>query len=563
LKKRFGGKVDHLRVVTQEEKKPDEATSRQYVLLYDSVPGGTGYLHQLLTDEAKTLVEVFRLALSHLTSCSCNADPGKDGCYGCVYQYRLGRAMDLVSRDRARAILEQLVGKLDELERVASISDIYINPNFDSELESRFIESLRRLSGEAGLPFVKLVQELVHGKSGYLLEVDQQRYWIEPQVDLGPSEGIEVYCRPDFVLWPAQSKSPRRSIAVFCDGWTHHQASTREDARKRSALVASGRFWVCSVAWDDVQSAMDGQVDTTLPDCLEVMCFNSKEKLPLALRSLIDDGLWTRHAIAVLIEWLGKPAGEVEDHHAMKVVRHAGATAFRMLPNPGDATLDQARATLAQFWNELKDWPCERPAQSAACGNVNDLAVSLRYWWPNRLINTAKPIPLSPGFVIYNESHAHDEPARHLAWRRWLWLFNIFQTLPGVLMATQTGLESKDYASLTIVTGVPPGTGAQIKAQAAGWEQVIEQAMSDLKPGLRALMEAGVPPPDEVGYELAEAGSVIAEAELVWIQRKLALLMAAHVEFQAVLEAHGWKTVVAQGEWQQRLMVELTSRGAQ
>jgi hypothetical protein len=25
--------------------------------------------------------------------------------------------------------------------------------------------------------------------------------------------------------------------------------------------------------------------------------------------------------------------------------------------------------------------------------------------------------PLSPGFVIYNEVHAHDEPRRHLMWR--------------------------------------------------------------------------------------------------------------------------------------------------
>ena len=272
LKKRFGGKVDHLRLMTQEEKGQDGAASRQYVMLYDSVPGGTGYLHQLLTNEAKTLVEVLRLALSHLAACSCNADPEKDGCYRCVYQYRLGRAMALVSRDRARAILEELIGNLDQLERVTSISEIYINPNFDSELEARFIEGLRRLSGQGGLPFVTLVQDIVHGKSGYLLEVDQQRYWIEPQVDLGPGEGVAVPCRPDFVLWPAQSRSQRRPIAVFCDGWAYHQASTREDAIKRSALVASGKFWVWSVTWEDVQSALNEKLEplwlTALRECV-------------------------------------------------------------------------------------------------------------------------------------------------------------------------------------------------------------------------------------------------------------------------------------------------------
>src|SRR5262249_51233856 len=169
----------------------------------------------------------------------------------------------------------------------------------------------------------------------------------------------------------------------------------------------------------------------------------------------------------------------------------------------------------------------------------------------------------SPGFLIYNEAYAVDEPAKHLAWRRWLWLFNIFQTLPGVLLATQTGLEAKDYASFTIVTDVSPGTGVQKKAQAAGWEQVIEQAMSELKTGLGVLMDAGVPPPDEVGYELERAGNVIAEAELAWTQRKLGLLMPAHIEFQGVWQSHGWKAVLAQGEWQQRLLEELTSQGAQ
>jgi DEAD/DEAH box helicase domain-containing protein len=126
--------------------------------------------------------------------------------------------MALVSRDRARGILEQLVGSLDQLVRVDSIAEIYINPNFNSELEARFIESLRRLSGEGGLPFVKLVQHIVQGKSGYLLVVGEQRYWVEPQVDLGPSEGVSAACRPDFVLWPSQSRSPRRPIAIFCDG---------------------------------------------------------------------------------------------------------------------------------------------------------------------------------------------------------------------------------------------------------------------------------------------------------------------------------------------------------
>ena len=147
LKKCFGGKVDHLRITTQEEPGKDGGPRRAYVLLYDSVPGGTGYLHQLLAQDATTLIDVFKQALEAITHCPCTLEAEKDGCYRCVYQYRQGRVMELVSRDRAREVLTELVNATDQLERVPTIADIFINPNFDSALEARFIEALRHLSG--------------------------------------------------------------------------------------------------------------------------------------------------------------------------------------------------------------------------------------------------------------------------------------------------------------------------------------------------------------------------------------------------------------------------------
>jgi hypothetical protein len=131
--------------MTQEEKPRDGGAVRHYVVLYDSVPGGTGYLRELLADKAKTLVDVIKLALEKLRTCACNSDPEKDGCYRCVYQHRLGKAMNRISRNRARDILESLSVSLDSLVEVKSVTDIYVNPNFDSELEARFIEGLRQL----------------------------------------------------------------------------------------------------------------------------------------------------------------------------------------------------------------------------------------------------------------------------------------------------------------------------------------------------------------------------------------------------------------------------------
>jgi DEAD/DEAH box helicase domain-containing protein len=191
------------------------------------------------------------------------------------------------------------------------------------------------------------------------------------------------------------------------------------------------------------------------------------------------------------------------------------------------------------------------------------LSVTLRYWWPSELANAEATIPPSPGFVIFNEAHAKDEPERHLMWRRWLWLFNILQTLPGVLLATQNGLDAGDHSGLTISSGTRPGAGAPGAANTAAWEKVIGQAMDVLGEGLHALMDAGLPPPDEVGYELEQMDGVAAEAELAWLQRKLVLLMPVHAEGTAVWRANGWKTVVAENDWPQRLSDELVNRAAQ
>ena len=56
--------------------------------------------------------------------------------------------------------------------------------------------------------------------------------------------------------------------------------------------------------------------------------------------------------------------------------------------------------------------------------------------------------------------------------------------------------------ALTISAGTRPGAGAPGAANIAAWEAVIDQAMGVLGEGLHTLMDAGLPPPDEVGYEL-------------------------------------------------------------
>jgi DEAD/DEAH box helicase domain-containing protein len=564
LKQRYGGKVDHLRLVTQEERPPDGGVSRHYVLIYDSVPGGTGYLHELLADGARTLVEVIRLGLQRIKDCSCQNDPEKDGCYRCVYQYRLGRQMIKVSRDRARDIMEAIAGSIDQMIKVATVADIIVDSPFDSDLEAKFIESLRRLSGKSGLPAIRLIKEIIQGKSGFVLEIGTQRYRIETHVRLGPNDGIAVPCEPDFVISPAQSRSARRPIAVFCDGWAFHKETAlkdmpREDAAKRNALRASGKYWVWSVTWQDVQAAIAGKAESDLTATVMAM---GRRELPDPVLSMQEPGYWLSHGVAALLRWLAAPLTDARDDWAFRMAKQAAVLAFRMVPDPRSLDGSQQRQQLESFWNSLPGpLPCEQPPHSKAVGNLNESILTFRYWFAESLIRLQAAPPESPGFLIFDAAAAESEPDQHRAWRRWLWLYNTLQHLPGVFLATRDGLQGADHASLSMAEGTQPATGGAQAAFAAAWRAVMAQSMESLHSGLVVLQDAGVGVPDEVGFELEDAGAVIAEAELAWAARKLVLLLEAHASHEPAWKARGWSCVHATTpDWPQVILTRLNDQ---
>lgn len=568
LKRRFGGKVDHLRMVLQDEPGKDGGPRKHFVMLYDSVPGGTGYLHQLLAHDAKTLGEVLRMALDALTTCSCNLDPEKDGCYRCLYQYRLGRSMELVSRDNARAVLSELVGTLGSLERVRTISDIYINPNFDSVLEARFIESLKKLGGVGGLAKVKLVQDVVNGKSGYVLDVGPQRYRIEVQAELGAESGVAVWSKPDFLIWPWASASRRRPVAVFCDGWAHHKDSIREDALKRSAILATGKYWVWSVTHQDVASALNGSLETDLESPLAAMSRHDGAKAPATVPRA-QEKAFTHHAVARLLQWLAVgPDATGVDPAVEAMQRNAAWLGFLMVPSTAEdkSACDSQRAHwLPRLPLYIREpGPGFAPVMSRPSGPVSVLG-----WWPMAL---AKGLPMvgswtSPGAVMLDESGAPDAESLQLAWRRWLLLFNTEQFLPGVLLASTSGIDAHDYEPLGALgkEAADIATPVGLEALGGAWQQALDQTLDALALGLKVLATTGAPPP-EVGMELAdEKGKVLADAELTWVGEKLAVLRPDQDDLVDTWKAAGWAVelldealVSIQGQpWQEAIATRL------
>jgi DEAD/DEAH box helicase domain-containing protein len=548
LKKRFGGKVDHLRMVLQDEPGKDGGPRRHYVMLYDSVPGGTGYLHQLLAHDAGTLSDVLRMALHAVSSCSCNADPEKDGCYRCVYQYRLGRSMELVSRDTARAVLSELVNSLDQLERVKTISDIYINPNFDSVLEARFLESLKRLGGVGHLPVVKLVQDVVNGKSGYLLEVGSQRYKVEPQCELGNDDGVSVSSKPDFVIWPWATSTKRRPIAVFCDGWAYHKDRLREDAVKRSAIVASGRFWVWSVAHNDVAAGLKGELDTDLESPLVSMARHDGAKAPPSVPRA-QEKAFTLHAVSRLLAWLATPASSEDDPALRQLQRNALWLGFLMVPHN-----EQERAACEHQWGQwahrLPEHVQEQSKGFAPSVSKSKSGLCRQFGrWPLDIARVGFEGGTewsAPGVLVLDDAGAEDEEVVHAAWRQWLHVFNTIQTLPAMWLVTTAGLDAHDYAGLSLLAAqgsLLPSSASEVVLSGA-WEEVFKQVLQPLKAGLQRLAEAGaeVPAP---GLELAnEKGKVVADGELCWVGPKLVVLREDQADLAAEWKAQGWTVLI-------------------
>ena len=453
-----------------------------------------------------------------------------------------------MSRDMAKSVLTELVASLDLLERVETISDIFINPNFDSVLEARFIESLKRLGGVGGIPMVKLVQDIVNGKSGYLLEVGKQRYRVEPQCEVWTDHGAAFPSKPDFVIWPWATTSKRKPIAVFCDGWAYHKDSLREDAQKRSAIVAGGRMWVWSVTHNDVMSALAGSLDSDLDSPLVAMSRHSgSSALPTVPRA--QEKAFTQHQVARLLQWLATGVDEQgQDAGLEQLRRNALWLGFLMIPStPEDNAI--CAHQMGQWLPRLPDAIREPGKGFAPCASKPNGVCSQTGWWP--LVMAKGQIPLegwaAPGVVVLDASASESESEVHLAWRRWLQVFNAVQCLPGMLLVTANGLDAHDYDALVVDTSTPASAPAQAADQAAlhhAWTEVLGGVLADLRPGLTVLANAGVPIP-EVGLELAdEKGCVLADAEIAWTHAKVAVLRPDQEDMTQTWQEAGWKVVL-------------------
>ncbi|MGU1495528.1 DEAD/DEAH box helicase [Pseudomonas aeruginosa] len=535
LAKRFRGAVDHLRIALDMRMAAGSDNPRCYLVIYDSVPGGTGYLKELMR-APEPLLEVFETALKALDACTCNQNPDTDGCYRCVYRYRNSFERQSISRSTAQKLLGEVMQHKGGLHPVNKLADVQPdNQLLESVLEKRFVEALRR---EHGGGKFKLSELLFKGKAGYQLQAGVRRWRVELQVTLGESDGVMVPCKPDFVFWPDDTVEDL-PIALFVDGWEYHKGIITTDLAKRMALAKSGRFSVWTLTWDDVEAALAGQPCKTAspwPSLMQPQSQQVVEQLCNSMGLQALSGFSTHEPFAQLHRRL---AGVTWTQLRQLSV----ALAVGLLMPPGDQQQLQAmqgRAFMRRL-DELGLLPDQADLRQSfrALGDGLALSVAMQPAQLKQVMSGKCLADQEPWLVLEWQQDKMGSDELKLRWQQLWCLLNPLLSLHRVWAgnADMPGLPSLLNSPLMQETDVP-----------ADWLDALENGAAELMPWCHALSAMGVSAPVP-GFELLdEKQRVLAEAELAWPSQRVAVFLPEFAETLSVFEQQGWHCFVADGE---------------
>jgi DEAD/DEAH box helicase domain-containing protein len=549
---KFGGQVDHLRVMTYAEPLPDGDGRRHYLMLYDSVPGGTGYLQDLM-QAPDALLGVFERAWQRMTGCRCNQEPGKDGCYHCLFAYRNSYGMESTSRSTAVDMFGEILAHREDFEPVATVEQITVDMAFDSELEAAFIAALdgRRAQG------VVRRGQLVNDLPGHFLEVGGHRYSIELHAQLdpgpGPAPGAGLIAEADFLIRrvDVDDGATFRPIAVFLDGFQVHRQRVADDSAKRLALVQSGRFWVWSLTADDVGSFREGQpVQAGSPfaaqlqaamkplqdrfvqgfgiDALFKVALQTPMAMLMAYLSDPDEQAWTQLAFVRMLAWIDPTTmntpGAVErfceglrprvpESFRQRVTDLAGEAAVIAY---GGLAADAGRCVAVDCGLSREAIGQQQPGAVVCALSLDDEQ------------------PLADGFSA--------------DWQVFLMTYNLLQFLPLTGFFTHKGIASGVYEGLHYGQ-----SGAAIDEPTEDWDELLEQALDTYRSALQTwLSDGGLAP--VCGFEWSDDdGEILAEAELGWEEARVVALLQEQMDERGVWETGGWRVLLLDtgGEWLQ------------
>jgi DEAD/DEAH box helicase domain-containing protein len=497
FRRKFQGNPLHL-LIRQQSEPVSDTVRRHFLVVYDAVPGGTGYLAEMARPEG--MQEILQLARDALSGCNCRTEPERDGCYRCLFAYQNQYELRHVSRRRALELLGQILDQWDTRQPCLTLSEVSLDDRLESELEALFLERFRKAVEKVGA-----WAESVHaGARSYHLTLGPRKWQLRPQVPLGS-------CRPDFLLSADWGLESERQIAVFCDGLEYHvcpgKTTSRlaDDLEKRTALIQSGKQWIFNVTWDDV----------------------SADKSP-ALDQLID---WLRGE--------GAPSGHPAWAGQLKFARELVRQKLQESKWPGSPQLLLAGQYQMVYSKAPHGYSVAHEVSAELLSAREEKPFAhLGCWWEPRVSKAVLAENIKVVLRLFDTEPERGQASFRESWRWFLHQWNRLQFLPHCHVTSTSLIDDHSLLVDHAAEPLPPPYTVAARPVDTTWTELIEQAHSSAQAAAQALRDQAAPLP-QLGYEfLDEAGRVVGEAELAWVELRVALLLEHQLEELPALP--GW-----------------------
>ena len=269
MKEYYHSSPEHIRMDSYSEMNQATGKKDYYLVMYDTIPGGTGYLAKLYDTEEFS--KMIRLAYEKIKDCTCQLE-GKDGCYHCIMTYGNQYSRAEFSREQAEHLFEKLVGGAKSWESISgSVGTIASNGAAeDSELELKFIRAMQTLAGNNGWSFEKKPDATSYYYRLHIEDVENDTeltYHIKPQFELTVAYGVKKVTIPDFQIMCTYARVYGEEIAdktripwfaVYLDGYAYHADDPNmrfyTDLEKREGIKEAQpqRMFSWTLTWEDI-----------------------------------------------------------------------------------------------------------------------------------------------------------------------------------------------------------------------------------------------------------------------------------------------------------------------
>lgn len=338
LKEYFKGRPDHILIRENEIYNKSANRKDRYLVFYETIPGGTGYLSKLFDTDVFT--QILEKAYERIAFCSCKQE-GKDGCYRCIYTYGNQYERTILSRSEAEELFSDILEKTDEWNSIESLQNVStFGNNEESDLEYKFVTLLEDFVKK--FPGSSMKQENEKGLKIYRLKLIYEEseiiYKVYPQ-NLGNwLINVTNKTRPDFVMtcvrittkgkeWSLNDIDTIKPITIYLDGYEYHASENHSkrfstDLLIRNSIISSGKYNQWTFTWGDFTKSV----------------FNDKDAIGLKQdERFITDKFFLKH-------------NSFKDYQYKDVFYNNNATRFlQLLINPLTPINNQKWSSLAIF----------------------------------------------------------------------------------------------------------------------------------------------------------------------------------------------------------------------